>query len=70
MMKRWWSVWLSSWWLSKRLWNVDWVIDECWDNDKNVNVLKWLVWGGYTIVLWWRLNWLWDVDWAIMNLGC
>jgi hypothetical protein len=70
MMKPRWSVWLNSWWLLKRLWNVDRVLVECWNNDENVNVLKWLVWGGYIIVLWWILNRLWDVDWAIMNLGC
>jgi hypothetical protein len=38
------------------LWNVSWVVDE------NVNVLKWLVWGWYNIVLWCMLNQLWDVD--------
>jgi hypothetical protein len=70
MMKRWWSVWLNSWWLSKWLWNVEQVLDECWNNDENVNVLKWPIWGGYIIVLWWILNRIWDVDWAIMNLGC
>jgi len=70
MMKQQWSVRLNSWRLSKRLWNVDRVLDECWVDDENVNVLKWLVWGGYIIALRWILNWLWDVDWAIMNLGC
>jgi hypothetical protein len=70
MMKRWWRVWLNSRWLSKWLWNVDRILDECWNNDKNVNVLKWLVWGGYIIVLRWIFNRLWDVDWTIMNLGC
>jgi hypothetical protein len=70
MMKQQWSAWLNSWWLLKRLWNVDRVLDECWDDDENVNVLKWPIWGGYIIVLRWILNWLWDVDWAIMNLGC
>ena len=70
MMKWRWSVWLNSGWLLKWLWNVDRVLDECWNNDENVNVLKWLVWGGYIIVLRWILNRLWDVDWAIMNLGC
>jgi len=69
MKNQWWSVWLNSWWLSKRLWNVDKVLVECWNNDENVNVLKWHVWGGYIIVLRWILNRLWDVDWAIMNLG-
>jgi len=69
MMKRRWSVWLKSWWLSKRLWNVDWVFVECWNNDENINVLKWPVRGGYIVVLRWILNRLWDVDWAIMNLG-
>jgi hypothetical protein len=70
MMKPRWSVWLNSWWLSIRLWNVDRVLVDCWNNEENVNVLKWLVWGGYIIVLRWILNRLWDVDWAIMNLGC
>ena len=70
MMKRQWSVWLKSWWLSKWLRNVNRVLVECWNNDENVNVLKWPVRGGYIIVLRWILNWLWDVDWAIMNLGC
>jgi hypothetical protein len=70
MMKRRWSVWLNSWWSLKRLQNVDRVLDECWNNDENVNVIKWPVWGGYITVLRWILNWLWDVDWAIMNLGC
>ena len=69
MMKWWRRVWLNSGWLSKWLWNVDWILDECWNNDENVNVLKWLVWDGYIIVLRWIFNWLWDVDWAIMNLG-
>jgi hypothetical protein len=68
-MKRRWSVWLNSWWLLNRLGNVDRVLVECWNNDENINVLKWLVWGGYIIVLRWILNRLWDVDWAIMNLG-
>jgi len=70
MKKRQWSVWLNSWWLSKWLWNVDQVLVQCWNNDENINVLKWPVWGGYIIVLRWILNRLWDVDWAIMNLGC
>ena len=70
MMKQRWSVWLKSWWLSKRLWNVDRVLVECWNNDENVNVLKWTVRGEYIIVLQWILNRLWDVNWAIMNLGC
>jgi hypothetical protein len=61
MMKRRWSVWLNSWWLSRRLCNVDQVLDECWNNDENVNVLKWPVWGGYIIVLRWMINWLWDL---------
>ena len=69
MMKRRWSVWLNSWWLSNRLGNIDRVLVECWNHDENVNVLKWLVWGGYIIVLRWLSNWLCDVDWAIMNLG-
>jgi hypothetical protein len=69
MMKRRWSVWLKSWWLSKWLWNIDQDLIECWNNEKNVNVLKWPVRGGYSIVLRWILNRLWDVDWAIMNLG-
>jgi hypothetical protein len=56
MMKRQWSVWLNSWWLSKQLWNVDRVLDECWNDDDNVNVLKWPVWCGSIIVLWWILN--------------
>jgi hypothetical protein len=61
----------------------DWILDDCWNdydmpnqvlverwnNDENVNVLKWLAWGGYIIVLRWILNRLWDGDWAIMNLG-
>jgi hypothetical protein len=70
MMKQQWSVRLNSWGLSKWLWNVDRVLDECWDDDENVNVLKWPVWGGYIIALRWILNGLWDVDWAIINLGC
>jgi len=70
MMKRRWSVWWNSGWLLKWLWNVDRVLDECWNNDENVNVLKWLVWGGYIIVLRWMLNRLWDVDSAIKNLSC
>ena len=49
MMKRQWSVWLKSWWLSKRLWNIDRVLIECWNYDKNVNVLKWPIRGGYSI---------------------
>jgi hypothetical protein len=69
MMKRQWSIWLNSGWLSKWLWNVNRVLDECWNNDENVNVLKWPVWDGYIIVLRWILNRLWDVDRAIMNLG-
>ena len=69
-MKRWWNVWLNSGWLSKWIWNADRVLDECWNNDENVNFLKWPVWGGCIIVLQWILNRLWDVDWAIMNLGC
>jgi len=56
MMKWRWSVWLNSWWLSKRLWNVDRILDECWNNDENVSVLKWPIWGGYIMVLWWLLN--------------
>jgi len=43
-----------------------WMLKQWW----NINVLKWLVRGGYIIVLRWILNRLWDVDWAIMNLGC
>jgi hypothetical protein len=70
MKKQRWSVWMNSWWLSKRLWNVDQVLVQRWNNDENVNLLKWPVWGGYIIVLQWILNWLWDVDWANMNLGC
>jgi hypothetical protein len=70
MMKWQWSVWLNSGWLLRWLWNVDRVLDECWNNDENVNVLKWPVWDGYIIVLQWILNRLWEVDWAIMNLGC
>jgi len=54
----------------KWLWNVDQVLNECWNDDENVNVLKWLVWGGYIIMLWWILNQLWDVNWAVMKLGC
>ena len=69
MMKRRWSVWLNSWWLLKWLWNVNRVLVECWNNEKNINVLKLPVRGGYIIMLWWILNRLWDVDWAIMNLG-
>jgi hypothetical protein len=69
MIKRRWSVWLNYWWLSNRLGNVDRVLVECWNNEENVNVLKWPVWGGYIIMLQWILNRLWDVDWAIMNLG-
>jgi hypothetical protein len=64
MMKRRWSVWLNFLWLSKRLWNVNRVFDECWNNEENVNVLKWPIWGGYIIVLWWILNRIWDIDWA------
>ena len=56
--------------MSKRLWNVDRVLDEYWNNDENVNVLKWPIWGVYIMVLWWILNRIWDADWAIMNLGC
>jgi hypothetical protein len=56
MMKRRWSVWLNSWWLSRRLCNVDQVLDECLNNDENVNVLKWPVWGGYIIMLQWMIN--------------
>jgi len=56
MMKRWWSVWLNSRWLLKWLWNVDRVLDECWNNDENVNVLKWPIWSGYIIVLRWILT--------------
>ena len=41
MMKWRWSVWLNSWWLSKWLWNVDRVLYECWNDDENVNILKW-----------------------------
>jgi len=48
--------WMSCWWMLNWLWNVSWVVDE------NVNVLKWLVWGWYNIVLWCMLNQLWDVD--------
>ena len=39
------------------------------NDDENVNVLKWLGWGGYIIALRWMLNWLWDVNWAVMKLG-
>jgi hypothetical protein len=69
-MKRQWSVWLNSWWLLKWLWNVDEVLDECWNNNENVNVLKWPVWVGYIFALRWILYRLWDVDWAIMKLSC
>jgi hypothetical protein len=48
----------------------DRVLDECWNNDENVNVLKWSIWSGYIIMLWWILNQIWDVDWVTMNLGC
>jgi hypothetical protein len=68
-MKQRWNVWLNSWRMLKHLWNVDRILDECWNDDKNVNVLKWLVWGGYIIALWWILNWLWDVNWVVMKLG-
>jgi hypothetical protein len=69
MMKRRWSVWLNFGWLLKWRWNVNRVLNECWNNDENVNALKWPVWGGYIIVLRWILNRLWDVNWPIMNLG-
>jgi hypothetical protein len=72
---------LDEWWNNNEM--SDWILDDCrndykmlieflmnWDNDENVNVLKWLVWGGYIIALRWILNWLWDGDWTIMNLGC
>jgi len=69
-MKQWWNVWLNSWRMLKQLWNVNRILDECWNDDKNVNVLKWLVWRGYIIALWWILNWLWVVNWVVMKLGC
>jgi len=69
MMKRQWSIWLNSGWLSKWLWNVNRVLDECWNNDENVNVLKWPVWDGYIIVLRWILNRLWDVDKGYYEFG-
>jgi len=62
--------WINSWWLSKRLWNVEQVLDECWNNGENVRVLKWPIWGEHLIELWWILNRIWDVVGAIMNLGC
>jgi hypothetical protein len=50
-MRKWrWSVGLNSLWLSKQLWNVDRVLDECWNNDENVRVLKWPIWGGYILL--------------------
>ena len=61
---------LNSWWLLKQLWNVERVLDECWNNDENVRVLKWPIWGEHLIELWWILNRIWDVVGAIMNLGC
>jgi len=27
-------MWLNCWWMSNRLWNVDWVVDECWTDYK------------------------------------
>jgi hypothetical protein len=62
MMRQRWNVWLNFWWMLQRLWNVDWVLDECWNDDENVNVLKWLGWGGYIIALRSMLNQLWDVN--------
>jgi hypothetical protein len=50
MMKRRWSVWLNPWWLLNWLGNVDQVMVECWNNDENINVLKWPVWGGYILL--------------------
>jgi len=66
---------LDEWWNNNEM--SDWILDDCrndykmlieflmnWDDDENVNVLKWPVWGGYIIALRWILNWLWDGDWA------
>jgi len=40
MMKQKWNVWLNSWWMLTQLWNVDRVLDECWNDDENVNGIQ------------------------------
>lgn len=56
---------LNSWWLSKWLWNVEQVLNECWNNGENVRVLNWPFWGEHLIELWWILNrmWCWGLLW-------